>query len=1102
MAIKKVQEVTINGSKRAFGGTIYNVRYSPNFSDAPARVEASVVNEEGEYREPNLSTKIPYRIKIANILDGDFYAVSYKEDDSGQGKFLNVSFLDGSFILDKIVIGLHKRYGIIPSKIQDRRKPVSKTQEGNRDRLEWFNSSPSNPKFEENNKYQHYYIQRDGNNKPTNLVIIGQEFHPCDRDLDGVIDFEKDGEFDKDACDPCPNCPEEKYDEATNRSRCEEIACTQIFEVKYNFRTLLAAIREVFSQSNIKISINEDSLPDTNDDYYASYEGSLRDVLREWCADYGYNFYCELNNDTRELELHFIDVKHPIDIILPEDIQNQAVIEKTNEKSIEETIHRASISLFQKEGEIKEYTCEKEDILTLRPLTLKDMYSRLSGITTADPEILKAALLTDVETSCSLMRINSNLRDLFWFLNFYKIEGPEAAIKCIYKTHDPKVEEEYVPIPLGTNNRIPWGGQGKLSFFGTVDTEEESNKGKVWDDMARFGARELGDFKIYAVVHTDGYSYSKAPATEDKGKREREIISKKDGGLVYKRLLAQMNEQDLDFFNSVTIKEKHNEFDIEGKPISNSKQENYPGYFIIAHQDESILENIHDIENRLANEFMGRFFFRKLDLNDKYRSCSGNFGTVKDKKSFSIDCRSPDGSGRVVFFGEDESFKELPIFNFGHSNSSFVGKLMKDMETSLRKKEFDRKDVNYLEEDTEYEEALVLVERDAKWYPSKENTPKYEKIVEYYNRRMFKHIGGSGKGDELAGLINTWMPDLAEDPNLKVFACYPSKMGVKLKSNSSNPLDTKSRTSVIAEVERDGCNNNCEDDNECFKGEQNPVRRNRLINELNKLVQQGKKGTHKWSKLHREIYGDKCVSGDCRHQECGGFGDCANVIAVIGGKPFYDKTCYKGKCVDMFGLRSNICMEIDVEGLKILCPSQSCDFHGQGVIAWSDSGELQSMNSARGYDCMLVQSYTQKVVIPKIQNIVQEDISEQGDVLQYDINFLDIPYEDIMLMSGNICRPDQSLIENAHQKYNKDLTFNIEQPFETHTFTISDIDLVSSKDVSIRNGLTGLDVTIGSSGVTTSYTFSNKAAQPIRINLLKRLIELNRRRNTNVNTRA
>jgi len=171
--------------------------------------------------------------------------------------------------------------------------------------------------------------------------------------------------------------------------------------------------------------------------------------------------------------------------------------------------------------------------------------------------------------------------------------------------------------------------------------------------------------------------------------------------------------------------------------------------------------------------------------------------------------------------------------------------------------------------------------------------------------------------------------------------------------------------------------------------------------------------------------------------------------------------------------------------------------NGSNLINIIDDPESQvNHSSAYGYDVLLTQSYSQRVVIPKVQNIVQENVETENDVLGYDVNFVQIPYEDIKLLAGNVCRPDRSIIEEAHEKFNRDLTINIHEPFESHTFTVQNLDLSSDKEVSVRNGLTSLSITVGNSGAQAVYTFSNKVAQPIKPDLTRRLIQLNRKRKT------
>jgi hypothetical protein len=149
------------------------------------------------------------------------YPVKYTKKESEQGKILQVEFADGSFILDKIYVGLIKKHWSIPGK--------NITYDKFKRRIDTY--------------YQKFTIDK-------NFIILGRELHPCDENKDGKLELREVKAFDP--CDPCVNCPTDKYDK---EDRCSQLSYLKVFDVVYTFDELIDGANAIAGSSGIKFNI-------------------------------------------------------------------------------------------------------------------------------------------------------------------------------------------------------------------------------------------------------------------------------------------------------------------------------------------------------------------------------------------------------------------------------------------------------------------------------------------------------------------------------------------------------------------------------------------------------------------------------------------------------------------------------------------------------------------------------------------------------------------------------------------------------------------------------------------------------------------------------
>jgi hypothetical protein len=289
-----------------FGGMPFDVNWTFGGGNSPSKLVVSVVNERGEYADPEKSLTFE---RTQSIQIGDFtfngYLVSYQFKNSPDKKILELSYIDKSADLDRTFVGLVNKWG----------KKDSNTAE--------------------------------------NLILVGKPYHPCDENLDSTVEYEeKEGQVDP--CDPCPEMPPDKYDDSCN----ETLSEFNIFEVYYTFNELILELKNKFNCSfNGSEYIN----------YKSNHIGSLRSVLDSWCSDLGLAFFWDpINNELVFVNRNQkIDIPTQRDLKNIKDL-----IDLEYGGSIENTFSQGLIGYFGRQGDVQNYLCEKSTLENLNCLTL------------------------------------------------------------------------------------------------------------------------------------------------------------------------------------------------------------------------------------------------------------------------------------------------------------------------------------------------------------------------------------------------------------------------------------------------------------------------------------------------------------------------------------------------------------------------------------------------------------------------------------------------------------------------------------------------------------------------------------------------------------
>ena len=316
MAYKKIEEIIVNGkSGEIFDSYIYGSNLELGFSESPTKLTLNIVKENGDFSSFPNSLTTSYYIKIGDLVLSKMYLYSYEISRSVGQKVATLNFFDNSFILDKIFLGLVNRHGAVGTGPDVPFEiPASCTS---CDGTTTFNKVGSVPRSIFSGLQVNVDLNRGGS------IILGQE------------------QFVEGSCD--------------------------VPEVSYNFTLLL--------QGMAQAGLNVYGLADINPLYYQTYVGTLREVLSNWCADFGYTFYWDFQTNT----IRGIDLKLEVDYIseiksivsansslnVNTTNSNTLALESFNEsQSLEGTVTQKHISRYLKPTKVKNSTYSAKNAKT------------------------------------------------------------------------------------------------------------------------------------------------------------------------------------------------------------------------------------------------------------------------------------------------------------------------------------------------------------------------------------------------------------------------------------------------------------------------------------------------------------------------------------------------------------------------------------------------------------------------------------------------------------------------------------------------------------------------------------------------------------------
>ena len=186
-------------------------------------------------------------------------------------------------------------------------------------------------------------------NFSSDIVLVGSQIDPCQNVTNTPTD-------------PCAPACDSNQGERQNFD-CNKERLIKILQVDYSFPELKAALTSRISFGSFPESINSE--------YRASYTGTVREVLQNWCADFGIGFYWESNS------VYFYDLSRGITINVSGLDTGVNVTNYTETKSIRDNSAKAKVVYFGTDGEERNYSCSSSNSRTvvLKPVTLYDLLS-------------------------------------------------------------------------------------------------------------------------------------------------------------------------------------------------------------------------------------------------------------------------------------------------------------------------------------------------------------------------------------------------------------------------------------------------------------------------------------------------------------------------------------------------------------------------------------------------------------------------------------------------------------------------------------------------------------------------------------------------------
>lgn len=724
MAVKIIDVKQVKGN--FYGGLPYRVSWSFGGESEPSKLTVDVVNEKGQYQKANLSFLNTETVTIGKFKFEGFL-VSYSLNTTPEQKTLTLEYVDKSVLLDKFWVGLHKQHG-------------------------------------------------DKNSPWPNTIILGKQYHPCDVNMDSMVDYTEKNVKLIDPCDPCPYSPVDKYDEACDPRN----ELVENYETYYTFSELINRVKRVVPDLSIDFDASNLYM------YKAQHIGDLRSVLSSWCSDLGLSFFWDPvsnkfifkpRNSFSQTPIKYEDI-----IALPE------ALEVNYSENILDTYSQGFIGTYERPGGLEEYQCQESTWKMLRPLTLDDFFLKSNKpLASKYNEILSPR-----NVAVALSYYSPTLRDAFLWFSHYGIQTAQDAEKYLSSSSSsvtppstPTPSTPSTPSPPSTT-RIPSQGKSSNStsttkgntFVASINTIPANN----------FSYNTRGNDNCGSINNLNSSSNSVGDPS----------VLTFFGNMIIKKVYAQNSDdpesggvfQQLKGLMTTELKEFYDQFTIGQNP-------GY--YFFIAEVSEDGYDEAVNVDRNLATQVLGKYYF------NKFRTIVT--GASDDESECEIGTPDEDASGQ--WYKAKQGTENMEIFKYGHDENSLIDTLKKSIKTDIdENKNVDQKRLGKqgLNKDPEdyVANSFVLVNRNGpKWSPEKEYADKwFGKFYAWWGDQIFrKFIDSNGRPDVLFQLF----PEASFNENIKLFIVKEVPQGFNVSVDLvRHPLEQTGGSKIRLEEDQFG----------------------------------------------------------------------------------------------------------------------------------------------------------------------------------------------------------------------------------------------------------------------------------------------------------
>jgi len=730
-----------------YGGLPFIANWSFNDGSTPSTLNISVVNAGGSYSitDKDISYTDLQTVSLGNFTFNGFLT-GYDIEESAQQKILHLEYVDQSILLEAVSIGLCGRHGYCGT-----------DQNGT--------NTTSGPK---------------------NMILVGRQYGPCDSNLDSTQLFNNQTAGQPDPCDPCPNMPENGYQNACQ----DDPNHLKILPIYYTFNELLNSTSQwplTVDSSGITNQSNNNGLTQSAiNNHRAQHVGTLKSVLSTWCQELGLSYYF----DPIKQKLYIISRANPIDIPSQTQFEKESnIVSLKYGRTKSKTFSRGFIAYVGTQGKVKDYECKREDVIMLRCLRLEDLYTTVSGSNSSSSN----SSSSNSSSSNSSSSNSSSSSGGSGSINSGNNSGYDSSSPASIELDSPvglRLLDDVSALVYSTVLAY-YPSQVRLSF--------------LWFKV--LGIYDHSSAEQWKVNYTtpsasDGSTASNGgPIYEWGNMNIVEVISAQNDATIstFQTLKNLLPKDYTDYVNADDLK--------SGGTYTPDKPSYY---FIVATWDKDLADRQEQRDQVRAKQFLGRYFYRTYD-----KMAVG--GGSNENTQLSIDA----AGASATFHPRGENITSLPIFSFGHTSKSTIGKIVQ----SLGQDDADNtSSIGSPPTDSPTQsnklrtlKSLLLVDRGdaAKFKPHESEFSDWKDTWGWYENICPAMIGNNGRPDKFV--------EMYPDASLRLFvvrSVSEDVYKVKVKAGQPNPWEPtipKTRMQSIEGIDGTNSSRNYPADNDPLK---------------------------------------------------------------------------------------------------------------------------------------------------------------------------------------------------------------------------------------------------------------------------------------------